>query len=117
MPPLSIPERIIIFDSSVRISTHDPAALYFKDLKLGRIFLVRRKWRTLQTGKMDDLAISSYTSGTTGDSKGVMLTYSQYYAALKANNECVCLLPKRIESLISFHSPISLSVDGHISVE
>ena len=29
-------ERIIIFDRSVRISTHDPAALYFEDfLKLG----------------------------------------------------------------------------------
>ena len=32
-------ERIIIFDPSVRISTHDPHALYFEDfLKLGEGF-------------------------------------------------------------------------------
>ena len=43
---------------------------------------------------MDDLADILYTSGTTGDSKGVMLTYSQYYAALKANDECVPVTEK-----------------------
>ena len=43
---------------------------------------------------MDDLANILYTSGTTGDSKGVMLTYSQYYAALKANNECIPVTEK-----------------------
>jgi long-chain acyl-CoA synthetase len=31
---------------------------------------------------MDDLCNILYTSGTTGDSKGVMLTYGQYDAAL-----------------------------------
>ena len=35
-----------------------------------------------------------YTSGTTGDSKGVMLTYGQYHAAIKANDECVPVTDK-----------------------
>ena len=38
---------------------------------------------------MDDLCNILYTSGTTGDSKGVMLTYGQYDAALAANDAVV----------------------------
>lgn len=84
-------ERIIIFDRSVRISTHDPAALYFEDfLKLGenlpRQSEVEECWRQASG---DDICNILYTSGTTGDSKGVVLTYSQYAAALEGNDECV----------------------------
>ncbi len=84
-------ERIIIFDRSVRISTHDTAALYFEDFvalgeKLPRQTEVESLWRE---AKDDDLCDILYTSGTTGDSKGVMLTYGQYAAALKANDEYV----------------------------
>ena len=39
--------------------------------------------------QFEDLANILYTSGTTGDSKGVMLTYGQYHAALAANAKCV----------------------------
>jgi long-chain acyl-CoA synthetase len=38
---------------------------------------------------MDDIANILYTSGTTGDSKGVILTCGQYYAAVEANDKCV----------------------------
>ena len=84
-------ERIIVFDRSVRISTHDPNALYFDDfLKLGehlpRQSEVEKLWAEANE---EDLCNILYTSGTTGDSKGVMLTYGQYHAALKANDECV----------------------------
>ena len=80
-------ERIIIFDSSVRISTHDPAALYFKDfIKLGENLPRQTEVEALyQSASMDDMANILYTSGTTGDSKGVMLTYGQYDAALRAD--------------------------------
>ena len=89
-------ERIIIFDSSVRISTHDPAALYYKDfLALGENLPRQTEVEELyKQASMDDLANILYTSGTTGDSKGVMLTYGQYYAALKANGECVPITDK-----------------------
>ena len=38
---------------------------------------------------MDDVANILYTSGTTGDSKGVILTVGQYHAAMEANAKCV----------------------------
>ena len=98
-------ERIIIFDSSVRISTHDPAALYFKDfIKLGENLPRQSEVEALyQSASMDDMANILYTSGTTGDSKGVMLTYGQYDAALRANDEVVPVSEKdRVINFLPF---------------
>ncbi len=84
-------ERIVIFDHSVRISTHDPNALYFEDfIKLGenlpRQSEVEELWKE---ASYDDICNILYTSGTTGESKGVVLTYSQYDAALEGNHKAV----------------------------
>ena len=80
-------ERIIVFDRSVTISAHDPIAMYFDDfLKLGEGLPRQSEVDQLyKEASMDDLCNILYTSGTTGDSKGVMLTYGQYDAALAAN--------------------------------
>ena len=84
-------ERIIIFDKNVRISTHDPNAMYFDDfLKLGDNLPRQSEVEKLQAeASMDDIANILYTRGTTGDSKGVILTCGQYHAAMEANNKCV----------------------------
>ena len=84
-------ERIIIFDKNVRISTHDPNAMYFDDfLKLGENLPRQSEVESLQAqASMDDIANILYTSGTTGDSKGVILTCGQYHAAFVANDKCV----------------------------
>lgn len=84
-------ERIIIFDRNVRISSHDPNALYFDDFialgeNLPRQSEVEKLWTKT---KDDDICNILYTSGTTGDSKGVVLTYGQYTAAMEANDRCV----------------------------
>ncbi len=84
-------ERIIIFDKAVRISSKDANVMYFEDfLKLGEN-LPRQTEVDALTAKasMDDIANILYTSGTTGDSKGVILTCGQYHAAMEANNKCV----------------------------
>lgn len=84
-------ERIIIYDDSVRISTHDPHALYFEDfLKLGEDFPRQPEVdKLLSEANDDDTCNILYTSGTTGESKGIILTYGQYHAAMEANDKCV----------------------------
>ena len=84
-------ERIIIFDESVRISANDPNSMYYSDfLKLGEGLPRQTEVENLyKQANMEDLCNILYTSGTTGDSKGVMLTYGQYNAALEANGACV----------------------------
>lgn len=84
-------ERIIVYDRRVRISMHDPVALYFDDfMKMGEGFPCQREVESLyHQANGEDICNILYTSGTTGDSKGVVLTYGQYDAALKANDACV----------------------------
>lgn len=89
-------ERIIVFDRSVRISSHDPAALYFDDfLKLGQELPRQTEVEALyKQANNEDICNILYTSGTTGESKGVVLTYGQYDAALTANDEAVPICDK-----------------------
>jgi long-chain acyl-CoA synthetase len=48
----------------------------------------------------DEVCNILYTSGTTGDSKGVILTHGQYLAAMKANDEVVPI--KESDRVINF---------------
>ena len=82
-------EKLIIFDPSVRIANGDPNSIYFEDfMQMGEGLPRQSELESLYAqANEDDLANILYTSGTTGDSKGVMLSYSQYHAAMKANGE------------------------------
>ncbi len=84
-------ERIVVFDRGVKLSEEDSMAMYFDDfLKLGDGLPRQSEVDSLTAqATMDDIANILYTSGTTGDSKGVILTCGQYHAAMEANAKCV----------------------------
>lgn len=89
-------QRIIVFDNTVKINPNDPNAIYFDDfLKLGEGLPRQSEVEALyKQANLDDLANILYTSGTTGDSKGVMLSHLQYHAALEANHRAVHVTDK-----------------------
>ena len=84
-------ERVIVYDRGVKLSEEDKLAMYFDDfLKLGEGLPRQSEVDNLSAqAQMDDIANILYTSGTTGDSKGVILTCGQYHAAMVANGKCV----------------------------
>ena len=84
-------EKIIVFDPAVHIAEGDQTAMHFEDfLKLGDGLPRQAEVESLQkSASFDEIANILYTSGTTGDSKGVILTHSQYHAAFEANHKCV----------------------------
>lgn len=89
-------ERIIIFDHSVQIEEQDTFAIYFEDFialgeNLSEQAEVEECWAAANG---EDICNILYTSGTTGDSKGVILTYGQYHAAMIANYQCVPIREK-----------------------
>lgn len=89
-------ERIIIFDPKVRKNPKDHLSTYFCDFLReelsGDISPLEQEWKTRQQGaSYDDLCNILYTSGTTGQSKGVMLTYGQYHEGFRVNDACLPL--------------------------
>ena len=83
-------ERIVIYDQSVALAEHDTTSVYFRDfIEEGKDESEDKLNSLLSSICGDDIANILYTSGTTGDSKGVALTHGQYMAAFKANDKCV----------------------------
>lgn len=84
-------ERIIVFDPAVNIAEGDKTAIHFDDfLQLGKGLPRQSEVDNLtREATMEDTANILYTSGTTGDSKGVVLSCGQYHAAMEANHKCV----------------------------
>ena len=91
-------ENIIIFDPKVKKNPKDHLSLYFDEF----LALAKDKDHEAEIKKRDDEADFNdtmnilYTSGTTGNSKGVILTYAMYHEGLARNDVSVPLTEKDI---------------------
>lgn len=88
--------RLIIFDPAVKRDAQDQVSLSFEDfLHLGnRLQHADEVARRTEACDQDDLANVLYTSGTTGLSKGVMITHRMYRHGLSAHEYAINLSEK-----------------------
>lgn len=87
-------EKIIIFDPKVKRDAKDHLSVYLGDFLRdgvqGDLAPLQEEYRRRQAeASYDDLCNILYTSGTTGQSKGVMLTYGQYHEGFRVNDACL----------------------------
>ncbi|MBP7939000.1 MAG: long-chain fatty acid--CoA ligase [Parabacteroides sp.] len=76
--------RLVVFDSSVKLNPEDKTSVYFDDfLRLGNNTHAESTVKVrMKEASEDDLATIVYTSGTTGEPKGVMLHHSNFMKSM-----------------------------------
>ena len=81
-------ERIVIFDRKVKRQPGDSLSIYFDEfLRVGETGDYDGELNLRQAAaSFADTCNILYTSGMTGHSKGVILTYGMYHEALRVNN-------------------------------
>ena len=84
--------HIILFD---KIEKYEDREVYYEDIyKLGEEYLKNNRESFLEIGRSirnEDIATITYTSGTTADPKGVVLTHRNYTANVEQSLSCITI--------------------------
>lgn len=93
--------QLIIFDPKVQRDPRDMTSIYFDDFLKQGAGLPHNDEVEARTARAsaDDLANILYTSGTTGEPKGVMLHHSNYLEAFRTHDERLTLMTDQDVSL------------------
>lgn len=80
--------RLVVFDPAVKLNPEDKTSVYFDDfLRLGDNAHAETAVKIRMNEAIpEDLATIVYTSGTTGESKGVMLHHSNFLEAMRIHD-------------------------------
>lgn len=81
--------QLVVFDRKVMLNGQDKSSVFFDEF-ISQTFsddCKEKVNRRMNEVSFDDLATILFTSGTTGESKGVMLHHSCYRAAIRAHVE------------------------------
>lgn len=84
----SVLKRLVVFDSAVKLNPEDKTSIYFDDfLRLGDNAHAETKVKIrMNEATPEDVATIMYTSGTTGESKGVILHHFNYLEAMRIHD-------------------------------
>jgi len=121
-------KKLIIFDSEVVRNPNDNSSIFMDEfLRLGNNDLAETEMKVRRSRAVpEDLAAIVYTSGTTGESKGVMLEHSCFMELFRIhdirlpevndNDLSMCFLPlthifERAWSCYCFHNGVEVAVN------
>jgi len=92
---LPLIQHIIVFD---KLNEYQNKEIYYGDVvEMGKVYLDNNRDSFYEIGKSiqnDDYATITYTSGTTADPKGVILTHRNYTANVEQALTCMDIPPK-----------------------